>query len=190
MRTRPRSYANPPMSRIGLQPEKKNKDDQGISITSPASNAFSEPVQIGALPVGAGPNARVGRKIHMKSLQIRGVCQPLQVRIIVVYDKQYNQGVPAVSAGDVMSPNLYSGFRNAGFIDRFITIIDEFVQPYDVTPGASNTFSFYRKLNLEAVYQGDLAGNCATGALLVMQADPTTATTIVTFSSRVRFTDV
>lgn len=190
MRTRPRSYANPPMSRLALQPEKKNVDNQGISITTPASNAFSEPVQIGALAIGAGPNARVGRKVHLKSLQIRGVCVPTQVRILVVYDKQYNQGLPAPFAADVMTPNIYSGFRNAGFIDRFITIIDEFVQPFDVTPGSSNTFSFYRKLNLEATYNGDLAANCATGALLVMQADPSTAATIVTFTSRVRFTDV
>jgi len=189
------------MSRKGLQPEQKNIDFQGQTLTGPATNAFSDIGQsFSAIAVGAGPNARVGRKIHMKSIQIRGIANSAVCRIVVVYDKQFNKGAgPIFGAGgaaQVMSPNIFSGYRNAGNIDRFITILDEIVSPHDgtytapATGSTPNYFSFYRKLNLEAVYDGDLATDCVTGAILITQADTDQAISTVVMTTRIRFTDV
>lgn len=196
MRTRPRSLVNPPMNRRGLEPEKKNIDNSGITITSPASNAFSVPVPFCGVPLGPSPNERVGRKIRMKSLHIRGVSNlpatsNQNFRIIVVYDKQFNSfPVGGVTASDIMSQDIFSGFHNEGNQDRFITIVDQIFYPIDSDVNMRTTFNIYRKLNLESVYTGNAVNDISTGALLIMQADPTTAATSLTFTARMKFTDV
>lgn len=188
------SITNPRQSRRDCcKPEYKTQGDSDVVVpgASGLGIAFTNPIQICGLAVGAGPGNRVGRKVQMKSLEIRGnttwASGPTQpVRIMVVYDKQFNATMP----GSAAICSNFLAMKSVQNVDRFITIIDEIVIPYSADVNAGSPFHFYRKLNLEANYTGDIALDCNSGALLFIQADSTSVICTVTFSARMRFTDV
>ena len=104
---------------MAMRGEKKVID---INTTSFAVETTGTQLQLlnGCAPGSQNFN-RIGRKITMKSLQIRGRVQfkdttggPTQVRMIVVYDKQPNGAAPTFA-------NIISSQNIAGTIDSLIS---------------------------------------------------------------------
>lgn len=122
----------------GRGPETKFVDTQGIlgvngrlAATPPAAITLCAPVQ------GAAGFNRIGQKITLKSLRIRGnvtnvlTCVQGLGRIIVVYDKQANAALP--NWADLITSISNAGAATTGALDginmanrdRFIVLADE-----------------------------------------------------------------
>ena len=194
------SLVNPPHASTSSI-EKKNIDIT-TSFALPAYGTWSGQNLLNALAQGAGSSSRIGRKVSMRSFLMRySLQQPaqlpsLQARILIVYDKQCNGAIPAIT--DILNGSTAEAVNNLDKSDRFITLVD-YVTP---EPGSNNagdaaaqTFLYpaiYRKLNLETMYSGT-AGTFAeivTGALwLFVHSSESTGTAQMFMSTRVRYTD-
>jgi len=136
---------------------------------------------------------RIGRKIEMKSVQLRAKFNPTGTanpepqysRVMIVYDRQTNGAVPSLS--DIIQSTTFDGTnstsafsgQNLNNRDRFVVVHDRrVVLPPVVAGGAGiqpflSEFyqDFYRKLpNLVCQYKADssptpVIGDIATGAL-------------------------
>lgn len=110
---------------------------------------------LNAIPTGTSANQRIGKKIFMKTLQIRGWIQrqgetsaaltkamnsPVFCRMMIVYDKQCSNSTNA-PAGSLLqvSDNIYS-VRNLDNADRFAVLLDE---TFCVNPGISGNTGTY-----------------------------------------------
>lgn len=102
-----------------------------VAATPPLATTLCIPVQ------GAAAFNRIGQKVTLKSLRIRGTVQNAATavqgvgRIIVVYDKQANAALPTwtdlisgVTSAGVASNSTYDGINMANR-DRFIVLADE-----------------------------------------------------------------
>lgn len=186
------SLINPPLKR-GMSIEKKNIDKLDVTISTGATNDFTAPVNLNTVAVGPASTDRVGRKITMRSLYIRGVYSAAtasaDLRVLVVYDKQANGAVPATNVILSGTPN-FNSFQNLNNSDRFVVVADQIIsQPQQAaTP---QYFQIYRKLNLDTLFLLDTnaSNSIATGALLILFADDSANAQSITYSSRVRFTD-
>jgi len=90
---------------------------------------------------GAGIPNRIGNKIALKSLRIRGAIEltgnggtppPQNARFMVVYDRQVNNAYPAVNnilsnitTGNIISAGDYLSSINPAFYDRYIVLCDK-----------------------------------------------------------------
>lgn len=161
---------------------------------------------------------RIGRKIQMSSLQIRGAIflqdttsGPTTVRMLIVYDRQANGAAPTY--GDIIKSQNISGttesawnsFVNLDNRDRFEIIRDEFYEIGLVDTTATQAIATgpvrchlneYIKLgNREVVYNAGSAGTVGdiqSGSLYVFfisnQSNASGATAAVSF--RTRFIDM
>lgn len=99
---------------------------------------------------GAGIPNRIGNKIALKSLRIRGNIQPTgtqgapqqQGRFMIVYDRQVNGAYPAVNnilsditPSNVVAPGTYLSSINPNFYDRFIVLCDKLFIVGPITAG-------------------------------------------------------
>lgn len=161
-------------------------------------------VQVNPIPVGATQNQRVGKKILMKGLQIRGLVYSNtgslynDVAIIVVYDKRPNTGTGAamplttdilagLSAQDMNNDNNASRFRIIRRIDMMLI---------NQTAVAGYSIDEYIDLKkLPTVYQSvgtGQYGDCSEGALLLIfigSVAAGTAAATFTGNCRVRYYD-
>ena len=183
------------------------KDTQLLNIEfNTATDASNVPrrVQVNPIPVGATQNQRVGKKILMKGLQIRGLAFSNtaagynDVAIIVVYDKRPNTGTGAamplttdilagLSAQDMNNDNNASRFRIIRRIDMMLI---------NQTAAAGYSIDEYIDLKkLPTVYQSvgtGTYGDCSEGALLLIFVGSVAAgTAAATFTGncRVRYYD-
>lgn len=157
--------------------------------------------------VGTDYTDRIGRKITMKSIFIRGSLIPQDNssgpntnRMLIVYDKQCNG--TAVTTTDVLKTAVPTSQINLNNRDRFIILYDKCWIQAAILDTATQSFSgsptcfkikLYRKLNLDTQYSGTTAAvsSIATGNIYMiwLNENATTAGSIATVSTRIRFTD-
>ena len=200
----------------GVRPELKTIDDNngGASPYSLAVTSTGAFFPLNFLATGADINNRVGRKITLKSVQVRLRFTPSGnpaindvARVMVIYDRQSNQGTPVVS--DVLqtidSAGLTSStvfdFKSISNEERFLILQDKtFTFPQLAATMAANAYSdftqdtsitTYNKLNHLCSY-GQGSNYPDTGTLwlfLIGSNAPATSPTVAQWTSRVRFTD-
>ena len=148
-----------------------------------------------AVPVtGADYNARIGRKITLKSLFIRGRIQlevdatlaavsvtGQQARCIVVYDLQPNGAAPAIT--DILNTADPASHLNLNNRDRFRVIADKeyTFDPYSSVTTANQAqlcfgrtiynMKLYKRLNLDMIFNavnGGTVADIASGALYMV----------------------
>lgn len=187
----PQKSLSNPYRKPGLAIEKKNFDVLDVAGTL-TSSLFSTFVSLFEPAVGTTPLTRIGRKVTMKSLYIRGNWAPpsgtTDLRVIVYYDKQNNAATPAITDGLTgVTPN-FNSHNNLSNSERFIIIVDEIFNQVE-TATAFSHFQIYRKLNLDSVFNdASLLPN--TGGLFIAFSGNCGVNSTVNYSSRVRFTDV
>lgn len=146
--------------------------DVGQSAAFPTGVGTATLTLLNGLSQGAGPSARIGGRIEVRSIQFRGNFQsgttatgitPLRVKI--VYDKETNGLAP--NATDIMATDLIYGMNNLNNAGRFITLLDKTFEPQaGVQAGSASSFQAqtiegYCKLNLPTKYNSGNAGTVA-----------------------------
>lgn len=165
--------------------------------------------QLNLIPQGTGEQERIGRKVHLKSIHMRGTISPnpatwsggSMLRLLLVQDKQCN-GAAATYSGvnGVLENDVISQFRNLENIDRFIIHKDWYI-PLNAKAGVSGAWApvvkeieFHKKLDIPIEFDSTVT----TGALtsirsnnLFLLARSTVDDDIVTYAGvcRVRFVD-
>jgi len=114
-------------------------------------------------------------------------------RILVVYDKQANAVAPTIT--DILLADDFHSQNNLSNRDRFVTLCDHITDPI----GAQNVIfcadNIYKKLNLEVMFnQGSVGtvGDITSGSIYMFVAQAAgiaTITPLLTFRSRIRFSD-
>lgn len=150
---------------------------------------------------------RIGRKIVMKSLFIRGLVNPVDAvtnhtlaRMIVVYDMQTNGAAPTVT--DVLKSATSVSQLNMNNRDRFRVLLDKQFQIGKIDDTATQAaqgsptihqIKKYKRLNLDVLYNGTTAAvaSIATGSvyLITIGNQAAGAGGVFTLSSRIRFVD-
>lgn len=107
---------------------------------------------------------RVGRRITIKSIYVRGVVIKAAtttgeniMRLMIVYDKQANATAPTGAA--VLVPDAVHGVNLLDNSRRFVTLMDK-VFSCSTVGGANQDdhFEFYKKVNLPVEYNAGSAG--------------------------------
>lgn len=184
----------------GNKPEKKFVDTS-ISISPVAgSNAFTSGQLLNSLANGTSASDRIGRKVVMKSIYIRwsfemaptGV-DGAPLRILVVYDKQANGALAAITAPLVSS--AFNSLNNLSNKDRFVTLFDHISDPIDAEGPHAVAGVLYKPINLEVQFDEDTDGgidDIMSGAVILYVAQQGTIITAApTFvcRTRIRYTD-
>lgn len=147
---------------------------------------------------------RIGRKIIMKSVQIRGMVRPATstptsavCRVIIGYDMQPNTALPAVT--DVLLAATGDSMLNLNNRDRFKMLMDK-----QVTMGFYNTTASssvadhtvvnvkkYIKLNHDTIFDGTTAaiGDITSGSLFLLTVGTLASGWEILCTLRVRFED-
>jgi len=115
-------------------PEKKWKDvSSAVAFDTTGTIAL-----INGLDRGDDDGSRIGRKVTMKSLEIRGVAKPTvttglaqAIRVIVCYDTQTNAAAPGIT--DVLNTADAMSLRNMNGSNRFKILVDWYSQLGDAT---------------------------------------------------------
>lgn len=204
--------------RLSGGPERKFIDGNGaltitgtqVGAASPgAAGAYSITV-LNALTQGTDATNRLGRKILMKSIQLRleltdqlaatglqpaGIL-PGEYRIVVVFDTQTNGAAPA--AADIFQSTPAAGLitpLNLNNRERFKVVWDK-VRHVDQSGPATAHVKLYKKCNYPVVFNAGNAGTVGdiqTGGLFICIATTLSATAApglqVNLYTRVRFTD-
>lgn len=150
---------------------------------------------------------RVGRKIYMKSIFIRGTVGPVDtnvsnslVRLMIIYDTEPNGALPAVT--DILAQGRSESQTNLSNRHRFYIVIDKqyYIGRYSdtiqqsVAAGPSGyAIKIFRKLNLETIYDGttNVIGSISSGALYILTLGNQAANDGGRFklTTRIRFCD-
>lgn len=160
---------------------------------------------VGSCDRGTDPDQRVGRKIAVKSIQVRVTCTPgytaaliaSDVRVIIFYDKQSNGADPV--ATDVLVADGINSMRNLSNENRFVILHDQIhrFENHDGTHVSNDMIVIYRKFTKPLIVEyksnlGDIR-DVATGNINIMAyADCDTSATVNTHLvgySRIRYTD-
>lgn len=187
------SLTNPPSKPMKL--EKKNVDILSGNTLSVGTGVWTNPQILNLLGNGAGPTARIGRRVTMKSLQIRftAVAGNQAMRLMVCYDKQTNGALPAIT-DVVTSSGDFNAVQNLGNNQRFVVLCDQIFISISNVQAIADTI--YRKINLDSEYFATATSTIAdmsTGSVFIMVASlqpPAIGVTQCSFTSRIRFTDV
>nr|WAE42718.1 MAG: capsid protein [Cressdnaviricota sp.] len=189
-----------PSSLSSHAPEVKSVD---LVSATYGLNATANITAINLITAGSSFFNRIGRKIEMKSIQIRGSIGITNVgntqadygRVMLVYDRQFNGAYPSIT--DILEDTVQAGTNttnvqsgmNLNNRDRFQVIWDNRVAlPPNDASGSSvqnmqpSEFSLdvFKKLkNLVTQYKADsspaVVGDIATGSLLFVTLGGTTA---------------
>lgn len=188
----------------GLTAELKEITNAAAAKTPTAANsrafvALAASAVLNAVVQGTSAITRIGRKIRMRSLDLRWIADMTGgtggsvMRLLVVYDKQANIALPAtlqiVDTDDFLSP------MNLSNSDRFTVLRSLITEPMDSNGSLVVSGHEYIKMDLETVYNATNGGTIAdiqTGSVLLMVAGSGTSVTLpptLTFISRIRFDD-
>lgn len=195
--------SHPPMTQqarsIGSKgPERKNID-LAQSVNVPLNGTFVRSSILNGIAQGTSANQRVGRKIRMKDLILRweyvenGSTGGGPLRIKIIYDKQSNGASP--SPTDVFEIDSFTAFNNLAQSDRFVTLVDIVTEPQSHLNNPTIAGVEKRKIDLEQMWSGATTGTSAdslTGSIFLYAANTGTnftATPILNFQTRIRFTD-
>jgi len=161
------------------------------TVTVSPSTTFSRYV-LNAASQGDDYNARDGRQVRWKSIQINGTLEhkgtDAIVRGLLVIDTQPNQGLAALT--DILNvENTYS-LRNLDERKRFVILVD---RKWSITSdNAFRAVKIFKKLDMKTVYDGT-SGTFAdiTSNSLIWCVGSTTATQqpLMNFQARARFID-
>jgi len=182
--------------------EKKNIDTPNIAI-----QAFG--VTTGIIQVlnnctaGALPTNRIGRRITMKSVLVRGqfhtsptTAGSCSIRCLIVYDKQTNKTAPG--ATDILATDDIASPATLANSHRFTILRDIWVPCVGSAGPQSVMINEYIKCNLETEYidgvgAGTTADITSGGLFMLVYTNNATATAAVVASNlntRVRFQDM
>lgn len=157
---------------------------------------------LNGLQPGTSATSRLGRKIFMKSMQLRFHAEPVgttvgvptPIRVLIVFDTQTNALMPAVT-DVVVSDNIYA-HMNLQNGDRFKVILDKEFKLGTSAIGTDLIINWkkFRRLNLVTTFNsGNLADvtDIQTGSLIMLcwQLGLTTTAPTSVMNSRIRFTD-
>lgn len=140
---------------------------------------------------------RVGNSFKMISVQIRGAmgvgatATSASYRIMIVYDKQTNLALPAVT--DIITAAGMDGLNNLTRKQRFVTIVDD-IGYLEAAGKQVEGVSIYRKINLNTEYinQNALISSCTSGGLYLITVGTTgtgATSPLLIANARIRFTD-
>jgi len=184
--------------------EKKTIDIDPADYTA---NTTGTVTLLNGVATGTDFTERVGRKIFMKSLFIRGFVSSIDAttsntiaRLLVVYDKQTNAAAPTIT--DILKSVDASAQLNLNNRDRFSVLIDKqyalaatdttATQAFAGSPTVHNV-KLFRKLRHEEVFGGTTAafGSITTGALWMVTLSTVAGNFGGNFhiSTRIRFAD-
>ncbi len=124
------------VAKLESSTEWKSKDFYRVGTTWTQGG---EVTSIFSLAQGAGSDQRIGRKVKIRSVQLRFIHRSNVLdaagvglwpsRTMIVYDKQANAGLPSYS--DIIADNLGAGdealaFKNLNNKERFIILYDNY----------------------------------------------------------------
>jgi len=164
-------------------------------------------VSLNLVPQGAEDSERVGRRLLIKSINVRGVARLPEtdttgdgadiLRYWLIHDKQANGAIPI--AGDIMSFVDFNGFNNKDNSLRFRTLATGMV-PLNASAGFGNgttnqwgerlqPFTIYRKVSIPIEFSG------TSGAITTIKSNnlfmffiSQTGLITVEFRCRIRYT--
>jgi len=178
--------------------------DTGTVTTT--SDQTGDVYLLNGVAIGTDFDARIGRKINLKSIYARfhfqspGSQTGDHIRVMLVYDSQVNSPVAVPLVTDILKVADFLSPMNLNNRDRFKVLYDKSVTMSGVTVAAGaitggtpipKTLKCYKKLNLDQIFSGTAAtiGSIATGAiyLLVISLQDDLNTTY--YNVRIRFED-
>jgi len=155
------------------------------------------------IATGAQIDQRVGRKIDLESVYIRGFVRADSsqttgqvVRLMLVWDKNPNGQASTAAITDILDSAHTNAHLNLSNRDRFDVLWDKIMYVAKITDGAGTsgyTFKKYKRLGRTAVYGNTTAeiGSVYTGALLFVTvgnvALGTNTNPEYSFTSRIRY---
>lgn len=162
---------------------------------------------LNGVATGTDLTDRIGRKIFMRAVQVRGLVQPVDntigqtlARVMVVYDKQPTGGTPAIT--DILTASRSEAFNNLNNRDRFVVVFDAKFPIGGISDVATQAVSSspnthvldeYRRLNHEVIFSGTgaTAASISSGALWLITIGNQAAGAGGSFvgNVRVRFND-
>ena len=174
-------------------------------ITTTTTNTIGLPATstvtlINGVGTGVTPNNRIGRRITMKSLLVRGTFamaatgtgnSPL--RVVIVYDRQTNKAAPA--ATDVFTADAIYAAQLLDNSRRFQVLMDEEVEAFGAAGPAAHQFVRYIKMNLPVEFDNTGVSTVAgitTGSVYMFawsSGNLTVAAPFSTILTRIRFSD-
>lgn len=176
--------------------------DTSSSTIFAAAGAVNTNLNI--LPTGTGESARIGRKVVIKSIHIRGdiIHNPSGltnasnlVRIIVIQDQQANGATFTVT--DYLTAAQVLSHRNLANIDRFKMLGDYTVaitaQSGDSASPAEvrRKYKFYKRCNIPIEFSG-VAGTITeqrSNSLAILMIADTGVVTTFSYTARIRYAD-
>jgi len=162
---------------------------------------------LNTVPQGAGVSQRVGKKIMLKSLQVRGslnsnaACINVKTALMIVYDKRPTGALPAIT--DILDTITSTSLNNDANSGRFSilkrwdeVIIGNGAAPANYTDAMFKNADFYIPLALPTTFKAagtGAIGDIENGALYIVSVGSTTAGTgaaTYLLRPRVRFLDI
>lgn len=178
-------------------PEQKNIDIGVSTLTPAAANQWSALTFLNQIAQGTTANQRVGRRLTITKLTIRWKTLVTYGRLLVVYDHQSNGTAAAIT--DILTVNDINGVMNLINNDRFYVMHDEYINCSNNNSanqgGMAGTFTWDSRKKRNSPLQNQWSNattggiaDCTTGAIYIMWAADTT-TSVLSFLSRIRYTD-
>lgn len=152
--------------------EKKWNDTRN---TATCNTAQCVPILLNGIAQGDDSTERLGKRINMTSVAIRGTCilpsnasSPYDsLRVMIFYDRQPNQATPAVT--DILTTASNDSHINLFNSDRFWVVLDHYLIVAGNGPEVAQ-MKEVRKLNTTTVYGGvgATAASINSGALWLL----------------------
>lgn len=189
------SLTNPPTK--AMKPEKKNYDAAGSTGNVAGGNAWSEIDHVNPIPTGTSGSERIGRKIQMKSVQLRWISSTTSnnapVRIAIIYDKNPSGSLPIVS--DIWGADNFNALSVLANSERFIMLADEVHNASfggSLSGGTQQAGTIFRKINLPSMWSGTTSGAITSqteGAVYIMSSTLGPVGAGIGYYCRIRYTD-
>lgn len=170
------------------------KHDVVASINPGTAGVFQ---LLNGVPAGDDFNARDGRQVRIKSIQMNLRClkNPSATntvfRMLLVIDKQSNTAGPtAANILDLTTATAVDAHRNLDYRKRFVILKDVRFCVNADTP--EKIVDFYKRLDMKEVFDGTAGtiGDISTNSIyLLLISDEATNTPAVLYNSRIRFID-
>lgn len=189
-----------PMNRTrGSLTELKNIDVNPINFPAFGATTGQLTLLNGCIQ-GSGATNRIGRRITMRSIQLRGRIQVAAtttgaspVRLIIFYDRQANGTAP--TATDLLNADTISDFNNLSNNRRFVIVAEQIRSCIGTAGPQSIYFNMYKRIKLITEFNTGNAGTVGdiqTGSLYCLayaSAGIQVASLACNVQTRVRFTD-
>lgn len=203
---RPLIKANRPL-RLGGYANNSQSETKFVDVATASYNLVSSSANVTLLNTiaqGASQSQRIGRKVMLKSVWIKGRMSSGTTTTIagwrwaIVYDRQSNKAAPVFN--DIFDTTGFDTMKRDDNKDRFIILSDNIGQNIGntTTPATGQEqciINTYVKLNLVQEFASvgtGAIGDIVAGALFLVSCSNLTAGTtnpIMTFTARTRYVD-